>query len=196
MALYPRIVLPMTPTTDNVLTVYRNASFYAFSTGLEWYPTAQDIAKSIDPIRWHRAAGVIAALSPMNGWTNNVRKAIQLYSQGNGEGCGLYRNVDKAMRIYNGEDALDVLGGDKVRAFYLSIVEPTGDVTPVIDRHAFDIAVGMRTNDAARGILGRKGMYDAFADVYREAADIAGIGSAQMQAVTWTAWRETLGIDR
>lgn len=187
----------MTPDAKHVLTVYRNASFYAFAYGMEWYNIAQNEAKSIDPVRWHRAAGVIAALSPMNGWTNNVRKARQLYAQnGDGTGCGLFRNVDKAIRIHNGEDALDVLGGRKVRAFYLSIIEPDGDVIPVIDRHAFDIAIGMRTNDAARGILGRKGMYDAFADAYREAADIAGIGSAQMQAITWTSWRESLGIDR
>ena len=82
----------------------------------------------------------------------------------------------------------------EVRAFYRTILDPTGDIDPVIDRHAFDIAVGMRTNEKARGILSRKGVYSEFAHVYREAAKIAGIGSAQMQAITWVAWREALGI--
>jgi hypothetical protein len=165
---------------------------------MSWYPDAQAFAVSLDPLRWHRAAGVIAALSPMNGWTNNKRKAAQLYAQGgNGAGCGLYRNVAKAERIYAGEDAFDVLGGDKVRAFYQTIVEPSSmDVDPVIDRHAFDIAVGQRTNDAARQVLGRKGEYARFADTYREAAHYLAIPPAALQAITWVHWREVNNLAR
>jgi hypothetical protein len=82
-----------------------------------------------------------------------------------------------------------------VRAFYLSILSPEDySVSPVIDRHAFDIAVGKKTDDKTRGILSRKGIYESFAEVYREAAKIAGIGSAQMQAITWVEWRGMHGI--
>jgi hypothetical protein len=184
-----------TPTVANVLSVYNGASAHAMREGISWYSDAHNFARILDGDRFHRAAGIIAALSPMNGWENNKRKAAQLYAQnGDGTGCGLTKNVAKAVRIYNGEDALDVLGGDKVRAFYLTILDPHGDVTPVIDRHAFDIAVGERTDEKRRGILSRKGVYSEFADVYREAARIAGIGAPQMQAVTWVAWREALGI--
>lgn len=183
------------PSVDNILNIYRTASFAAFSEGMTWYDDAHNFAKSLDPNRFHRAAGVIAALSPMNEWQNNKRKAAQLYAQnGDGSGCGLYRNVDKAVRIYNGEDALDVLGGNKVRAFFLTIVDPTGDHAPVIDRHAFDIAVGERTNDKRRGILSRKGMYERFSETFRDAARITGIGPAQLQAVTWTEWKYRHGI--
>lgn len=182
------------PTTRAVLDVYRDASFYAFSTGMTWYDDAHAFARTLDPAAPERAAGVIAALSPMNGWTNNKNKAALLYSQRNGNNVGLKSNVEKALRILNDADPLDVLGGDKVRAFYATILDPAGDHNPVIDRHAFDIALGMRTNDAARSALGRKGMYDRFASVYREAAAIVGIGAAQMQAVTWVAWRERIGV--
>lgn len=185
----------MTPDVENILSVYRRASFAAFSEGMAWYDDAHNFARELGGNQFHRAAGVIAALSPMNGWSNNKNKAAQLYAQnGDGTGCGLYKNVAKAIRIYNGEDALDVLGGDKVRAFYLTIVEPYGDHEPVIDRHAFDIAIGMRTNDKARQILGRKGYYGAFSDAYREGARSAGIAPAQLQAVTWMQWRDELGI--
>lgn len=184
------------PSVANVLAVYNGASNDAFLSGLSWYDDAHNFAREIGGSKFHRAAGVIAALSPMNGWENNKRKAAQLYSQnGIGTGCGLTSNVRKAEAIFAGNDALDVLRGDKVRAFYLTIVEPYGDIDPVIDRHAFDIAVGERTDDKRRGILSRKGVYAEFAAVYREAALIAGIGAAQMQAVTWVAWREALGID-
>lgn len=183
------------PTVANVMKVYKNANAEDIRDGMEWYSDANAFAAILDPKNVSRAAGIIAALSPMNGWENNKNKAAQLYRQnGDGTGCGLLTNVAKAVSIYGGRNALDVLKGDKVRAFYSTIVEPSGDVSPVIDRHAFDIAVGMRAGDKPKGILSRKGVYDAFADVYREAAVIAGIGAPQMQAVTWVTWRRIHGI--
>lgn len=189
----------MTPTVDNVLSVLDSASDQARSEGLTWYPRAREAAHMMDK-RFHRSAGVIAALSPMNEWENNKRCAELIYAfEGNitinpdgTNGIGLSRNVDKALRIYRGEDAMDVLGGRKVRSFYLTILDSSYHI-PVIDRHAFDIAVGMVTNDKARSILSRKNVYEAFANVYREAAMLSGLGTAQLQAITWVAWKERKG---
>jgi len=194
------------PSVANVLAVYNGATADNVRWGLMWYPAAHSAALRMGGGRAHhliRNAGIIAALSPMNGWNNNLRKAAQVVSlrgritveKGKPNGIGLGNNVAKAIAIYNGADPLDVLNGDKVRAFYRTIVDPTGDIDPVIDRHAFDIAVGEKTDDKRRGILSHKGVYHEFAAVYREAARIAGIGSAQMQAITWVQWRESLGID-
>lgn len=184
----------MRPTSTNVLSVYRDASFSAFSYGMTWYNDAHDIALDIDP-DIHKSAGIIAALSPMNQWTNNIRKARQLFAQsGDGTGVGLKNNVAKAIAIYNGADPLDILKGDKVRAFYTSILDPDADNMPVIDRHAFDVAVGKVTNDKIRGTLSRKGEYDRFARAYLKAAHTVGISPAQIQAVTWESWRERKGI--
>lgn len=193
------------PAVSNVLAVYNGASAFALRSGLSWYLDAHNFARIVGggrPEHIRRNAGIIAALSPMNEWENNKRKAAQLISlrgrvsvaRGQSNGIGLSTNVAKAIAIYNGRDPLDVLGGDKVRAFFSTILDPTGDFDPVIDRHAFDIAVGERTDEKRRGILSRKGVYHEFAHVYREAAKIAGIGSAQMQAITWVAWKEALGI--
>lgn len=195
-----------TPTVSNVLAVYNGAFDHHLRFGLSWYPDAHREALRMGGGRaWHleRNAGIIAALSPMNKWTNNVNKARQLIAmrgridvvKGRPNGIGLGDNVKKAIAIYNGADPLDVLNGDKVTAFYRTILDPTGDINPVIDRHAFDIAVGERTDNKRRQALNRKGVYEQFAHVYREAAIIAGIGSAQMQAITWVAWREALGIE-
>jgi hypothetical protein len=187
-----------TPSVSNVLAVYRLASADDLRGGLSWYLDAHNVARALSDFPGGNvaaAAGIIAALSPMNGWENNKRKAAQLIAQnGDGTGCGLTRNVAKAVAIFKGADPLDILNGDKVTAFYRTILNPTGDIDPVIDRHAFDIAVGERTDEKRRGALGRKGVYAEFAAVYREAAVIAGIGSAQMQAVTWVAWRNIHGI--
>ena len=195
-----------TPQVSNILAVFNGATAENIRFGLQWYVIAHNAALSMGGGRaWHleRNAGIIAALSPMNGWTNNVRKARQVVSmrgnitvvKGQPNGIGLGANVAKAIAIYKGADPLDILNGDKVTAFYRTIVNPTGDISPVIDRHAFDIAVGEPTNDKRRGILSRKGVYEEFAHAYREAAAIAGIGAPQMQAITWVQWRESLGID-
>lgn len=196
-----------TPSVANILAVYNMATADDMREGLAWYNTAHMwcvvSAGSHRPHLIRRNAGIVAALSPMNAWGNNKRKAAQLISKrgrvvvakGKPNGIGLGANVAKAIAIYNGADPLDVLGGDKVRAFYQTILDPQSqDVDPVIDRHAFDIAVGERTDDKRRGILSRKGVYQDFANAYREAAKVAGIGSAQMQAVTWIAWRNIHGV--
>lgn len=186
-----------TPVIDNVMSIYSVATEENIREGLAWYPGAHNFAKSLD-VDIERAAGIIAALSPMSGWENNKNKAAQLYRQngivcvdGKKNGIGLSGNVTKAQEIYAGAKPLDVLKGNKVRAFYETIVCPESvDPLPVIDRHAFDIAVGQRTDDKSRAILDRKGVYLEFADCYRGAADVAGILPAQMQAITWIKWRE------
>lgn len=184
----------MIPSVTNVLGTYERATEAMKSDGLAWYKEAHDFCLSLD-YDVERAAGVVAALSPNNRWDNNMRMAERLYSQGHGERCGLGANVTKAMKIYNGAAPLDVLGGNKVRAFYLSIAHPDDmSVVPVIDRHAFDIAVGKITDTKSRGILKSDKVYNSFADVYVEAASAAGIGPKQMQAATWVAWREIHGI--
>lgn len=195
----------MTPTVSNVLSVYRAADADSLREGLSWYQDAHNFC--VRQARGNerlvkRNAGIVAALSPMNEWENNKRKAMEVisrrarivFSEDGSNGIGLGNNVRKAMDIYRGADPLDVLKGDKVRAFYRTFLDPNGDVEPVVDRHAFDIAVGRRTDDRTRSMLQRKGVYEEFASIYREAARQVGIGAPQMQAVTWVAWKRMHGI--
>lgn len=185
--------------TDNVLSLYRDATFASFSEGLTWYGEAHDFALSLDD-NVERSAGIIAALSPLSAWNNNRNKAAQFYAQngvirwnGTKNGIGLSGNVKKAERIWNGEPVLDVLTADKTRNFFLTIVEPDReDHMPVIDRHAFDIANGFAGNDASRGTLGRKAVYAEYAEAYVVAAATAGIPVQYLQAITWVEWRNRL----
>lgn len=197
--------LILSPSAADILAVFEQATPADYSEGMEWYIAAHNWCRAQAKGRSHlirRNAGIVAALSPMNGWNNNKAKAQELISlrariiveKGKPNGIGLGDNVAKAIAIYNGADPLDVLSGNKVRAFYSTILDPFGTPPVTVDRHAFDIALGQRTNDKARGILGRKGVYEAFANAYVEAATIAGIGNAEMQAVTWVAWRRIHGI--
>ena len=180
----------LTPNAANVLAVFSTADPETMVEGLEWYDDAHAFAKYLSPHKIAKGAGVIAALSPMMGWEPNKRQAERAFRNGTADGLGLIKNCAKAERILYGADPLTVLSGNKVRAFYSTILNPKGFDVPVIDRHAFDIAIGEVTNDAARSILSRKGEYDRFGQVYIDAAKAAGVSASQMQAVTWVAWRK------
>lgn len=186
------------PSVANVLSVYFSASADNLRKGLSWYLDANSFARqSAEEFGFtvEQTTGVIAALSPMMKWGPNKAQALVAFQHGTAMGLGLDPNCVKATRIMNGEgEPLSILGGNKVRAFYSTILDPHGFSIPVIDRHAFDIAVGEVTSEKARGALSRKGMYDAFGAVYVDAAKVAGIGAPQMQAITWMQWREDKGV--
>lgn len=184
----------MQPSVDNVLDMYRRATPEWRAEGMAWYDDAHNLACSLIPKDPRRAAGVIAALSPMTGWSTNQAWAKESCRTGVAVGNTL-PNRAKAQLILDGADPADILTSPKVGAFFRSIADPTDiNVSPVIDRHAFSIAVGEWTHaDTASRFLGRKGVYEEFASVYRQAAFWCEIGAAQMQAVTWVTFRHLLG---
>ena len=125
-------------------------------------------------------------------WDRNLAMAQFVYENGHANGLGLGGNCRKAELIFAGNDPLDVLGGDKVRSFYMTIVDPINAELVVVDRHAYDIAFGNVYSDAERKI--GKRMYRELSKAYRDAATIANVLPSQMQAVTWVTHRAGKGI--
>lgn len=183
-----------TPSTRNITKIFRATTTDDRIAGLSWYATAREVAATLDPSDPARAAAVLAVLSPRTSWPQNVRLAQDAYA---GRRVGaLGANVRKAARILGGEDAADVVTGDKVRAFWLTIVDPSDPRAVVVDRHAFDVACDQVTDDATRGrYLGKVGKYAELADLYRRAARIISRETGQtwtpaaVQATTWVYWR-------
>lgn len=186
-----------TARVQNITRCFRAASQADTLSGMDWYARARRLAIELDPNCPHRAAGVIAAMSPLMSWPQNVRQAKNVYS---GIGAkGLSKNVAKAHAIYNGGDPLDILGGEKVTSFYMNIIAPNNATPVTIDRHAIDIACGKVQNDADRNkIIRGKAGYQTIASMYRRAAEILSkeygvlILPQQVQAVTWVSWRNTM----
>jgi hypothetical protein len=181
----------MTPTVDNVLSVFRRASVEQYRAGRNWYPYAYRHARILDR-DVERSAGIIAALSMQQNWEYNLILAQRFYLQSGLTGGTLSEAIGKANRIYAGENPREVLltsyRSQKTFNFFNNIIDPYADYVTV-DRHAFDIAVGETTDDKTRKQLGRKGEYERFSDVYRAAATIFNIPPATMQAITWLVWR-------
>lgn len=154
-----------------------------------WYQNANEICRELDRENPDRAAGVIAALSPQIHWNQNVALAIRAYTDGTASGC-FGNSCRNANRILNGEDWRVVLNGKKTRNFAALISNPNDSESVCVDRHAFDIAVGEKTNEKNRKALDRVGVYERFADAYRSAAAALGILPSQAQAISWVVWRE------
>lgn len=194
------VVYAAKPNAARILDVYRLATLQELEDGLNWYRDAHAVAVALDPARPHAAAGVIAAMSPMMSWGQNVNVAARAYADGRATG-GLFRNCAKADAILAGAEPLDVLRGDKVCNFYKAIADPNDGSAVVIDRHAFDIAVGRITNDKSRAALGRKGVYESFARAYVRAAKTVAaetgmdMSPSAMQAITWGTWRRLKGLE-
>jgi hypothetical protein len=136
---------------------------------------------------------VLSSFSPLTPWDRNVYLARTLF-ENNGVMTGgtLPGSIKNAIRIYNGEHTLDVLKGDKTRAFASAIADPAGSTIATIDRHAYDIAMGAYHTDDTRKI--GKRVFRELSDAYVKAAELSGNSVAQMQAITWVTHRRIKGI--
>lgn len=187
-------------STRNITAVFRGADDRHVNTGLAWYATAHTVAQRVALATGHSteiAVGVIAATSPRMGWGPNVRLAHRILSTGDTSQGYLKNGLASARRILDGADPLEVLRSRKVSNFYRAIISRGADGI-VIDRHALDIAHNQRVEGDRPSPTERQ--YDAIAEYYRRAADALArdgwaISPAQVQAVTWLAWRNRFWSD-
>lgn len=186
----------MSNLTRNITRTFRAADESHVRTGLAWYRNANAaaFAMSVETgISVEQAAGIIAALSPMLSWDRNVQAAFDVARTGTAHAV-LKQNLAKAVAIREGADPAKMLGGQKVTAFYRNILSAGQDDGVTVDRHAIDVALGIKHSDATRPAMGKRA-YAEIADAYRRAARILSrergvtITPAQIQAVTWCAWR-------
>lgn len=193
-------------TYGNILAVFFNATDLETINGAEWYPVANQAALIMAQrhgVTLETAAGIIAALSPNNNWERNLIDAESLigaYSMGGYDAANSIKvstynaNKIKALDILSGETPLQILGGLKVRAFYDCII---GGDSVCVDGHAYAIWRGERITTTKTPKITPK-IYDAIVADYRMAANTinsilnAKYTAAQIQAITWLAWRRMI----
>jgi len=188
----------LTPATRNVTKVFRAANPDQIFKGLDWYADAH--ARAVDfaveyGVTVDMAAGILAAFSPNNSWTANLTVAHKFFADPDNFAGYFAPMIAKARAIYHGASVLSQLTSDKVQNFYLCILSAGESDAVCIDRHAMDIAWGVRHADASKRPKLTPKAYAAHADAYRRAAVILSreygmpISAALVQAVTWTVWR-------
>lgn len=195
-------------THQNILAVYQLANTADRLNGMAWYARANELAIELCrqyPVSLYQAAGVIAALSPRNKWERNVADAENLIrvwsidpeSVDSVKVCTFGANKAKAIAILtaqgaDGGDVRSILSGPKLIEFFNCIMAEGDDVC--IDGHAYSIWAGDRITLANVPAIGKKLRATIKAD-YRAAAQEAKITAAEMQAVTWCAWRRLHGVE-
>ena len=174
----------------NVLAVWESTSDEDKTNGALWYENARKIGRELDRVfalTPNSGAGILAALSPSTSWEINMREAWLFCENGWSRMQSRANNL-KALRIGSGEAPLDVLGGNKVRAFYQCIID-SFDKRACIDRHAVAVYMGRPVPDREIKWLARVGIYERIAAAYQRVADQFGVAVEVVQATTWEAWR-------
>jgi hypothetical protein len=186
----------------NLDTCYERATEGDRAEGLNWYPSAHAQAVTFADsygVTVDAACGVIAALSPGRNWDTNLDDARifldewQRGARGNRlplVGSYGWRNVRKAAAIASGSAPLDILGGNKVRAFYACMADPSNDCHVCIDRHAKCAAVGRFLGDTVVS----NAEYPILARHYLRAASRNHLLPNQYQAIIWVTWRRLKGV--
>ena len=175
----------------NIRSVWNLATESQLNDGRDWYPQAHRTARMLADGDVTVGAGLLAALSPQTAWWMNVELACDAFETGGArrhtsDSCG------KANKIMAGVDPALVLPmARKTGQFYRCIKDPTDETTVCVDRHAYDICVGIPLGDWKRG-LSTQSRYDLVADCYRAAAWSLGELPMVVQAACWVAWRDTL----
>lgn len=187
----------------NIRAIYLEAPEVIQKRGINWYATANREAREIAsmgriPIK--AACHLIAVLSPAVRWEVNLRDAKSVVTAIiSGKSIDSFtvstftKNKNKAWEIVKkaraGEDYTNILSGQKVKAFAENIEHPDNSIEVTIDFHAFSIATGWRyavSNIPTITPRVHKMLSKAYSDVGTE----LGLKAHQVQAVTWTWWRQ------
>lgn len=160
----------------------------------DWYKNANSLAKVLSDvynIPQRKVVGIIAALSPLKTWEQNLVLARDFIINKDCGHMGMY--LDKARDILNSsgtdEEILDILNGRKISSFYLNIMYYESANYITIDRHALSIALGYWiTDEDYAGMTAAQ--YEFFVQCYILAATKVNVLPLRMQSATWVKWRK------
>ncbi len=161
------------------------------SYGIDWYRREYRWVAGLasDTGYTHeQVAAVAAVLSPRTKWSR-AKQLTELALYGNDiTGMALGRSVRKVEMILAGVDPAQVVSGPKVTSFWHNLCGELDWVT--IDTHSFAQASGRDYNDKGAKFLERWGVYDTYADAFRQVAREVGLKPAELQAALWPAGEE------
>jgi hypothetical protein len=140
--------------------------------------------------------GIVSSLSPLKTWDKN-KEIAEYYLETdkvkniNDKFINFSKQCDKAIKIRNTDnelEILDILRGEKTKAFYLNMRYPDRVVNVTVDRHAIAVALGRVATDEEQALS--KSQYKFFEDCYKWTADSLGIRPLLLQSITWEMWRK------
>ena len=182
--------LTRTKVKNNILKIWDLTNE---SERYHWYRDAWNKAAELSEIYnidFNKVIGVIASLSPLKTWEQNLICAEEYLQTGYCGHIGLFLSKAESILRSDGsnEAILEILNGRKISAFYINIKYPYKASHITIDRHALSIGLGRWVTDGDyRGMTARQ--YEFFSQCYVLAAMQVGVEPLQMQSATWVKWR-------
>lgn len=192
--------LTRTKCKNNLLNIWEQCTeedkFDWYKSANEWaYEWAYYAARSLG---WEKknaipkVCGIVAALSPLKTWEQNLKLASQLIETGKPVGHTRLCNK-KALEVLksdgNDESILEILKGNNISAFYMNIRYPNNSEYLTIDRHTLSCLLGYWvTDDDYRGIT--KNQYEFFVHTMQWTAESLNVSPLLLQSATWVRWRK------
>jgi hypothetical protein len=158
-----------------------------YQASLDWYFILHDYAKNLaerNNLTVMQTAGIISALSPMVMFTTNLRDAERFCYTRSIANLATYKNQRmKALRIIGAKtekEILEILGGNKTKAFFLNIYKPKTSQDVTIDTwmikfFGYKNLTPKRYKDASKEI--------------QNVANEMGLMPHQVQALLWVGMR-------
>lgn len=172
---------------EKILAAIKTLDQANYDASLDWYFILHDFAKDLASrtgLTLLQTAGIISALSPMVLFSTNLRDAERFCSTRSIANLATYKSQRmKALRILGAKtegEILEILGGNKTKAFFLNILRPQDSMDVCLDTHMLRF-FGFKS-------LTPKRYREASMIVYNVAMEL-GIMPHQLQALIWTAQR-------
>lgn len=172
---------------------------------VNWYKDANamllELCFELD-VDMQTLCGVVAVLSPSLRWEKNVKQAIAVITDYNAGVTGIYMaygaNVNKALRILDGENPLDVMGkGKKVRAFFHNLLYPECNLSYItVDRHICNICVNgkLAATKKSGDYVPTPKAYDVIQSAFVSVAFEYGILPHCLQSAIWSYCADKTGF--
>ena len=182
-----------TKIKNNIIKTYRQKTKSELN---DWYQEAHDfgieVSEMFKGVSKRQVLGIISALSPLKEWNKNKELAVDLILTGNAG--HMKRNVQKARDILALNDdinlddnILNVLNGEKTKAFYYNMAYPKRKTGVTVDRHAIAIAIGRTATNKEQVIS--KDVYTFIEKCYIMTAETLNLAPLHLQSITWQTWK-------
>jgi hypothetical protein len=174
--------LTVEQATKNIANVARRATDKQWLAGSRWYEEANEFCSKLaehENFSVSSVAGCLAALSPQCSWPNNLLGTISMVRNP--------VNVSKAFSIvHENTRPEEVLGGNKVKAFYANILNPRYSKAVTVDTHAARAAFGEHKLSAQQvSFAFRDKGNRVIQQAYRNVAKRYHVLPMRLQATVW-----------
>lgn len=176
----------------NIAKVARRATDKQWLQGARWYDEANEFCTKLathEQLPLHAVVGCLAALSPQCAWSENLLGTIAMVrTRQVRKSASIYPvNTSKAFSIvHEGVRPEEVLGGNKVKAFYANILNPRYSKAVTVDTHAARAAFGKhKLTPQEVGYAFRDKGNRTIQQAYRVVAKRYRVLPLRLQAVVW-----------